>query len=64
MSKLCAEKAAWKVAGEKGIELVVVNPAAVLGPVLPPVLSASMAVMLGLLQGITATSNPNSDSFF
>ncbi|CAO2830329.1 unnamed protein product [Amaranthus hypochondriacus] len=55
VSKLCAEKAAWKVAGEKGIELVVVNPAAVLGPVLPPGLSASMVLMLGLLQGSTET---------
>ncbi|KMT19112.1 hypothetical protein BVRB_1g015100 isoform A [Beta vulgaris subsp. vulgaris] len=55
LSKLRAEKAAWDIAAEKGVEVVVVNPATVLGPVLPPVLGSSMAAILGILQGSTET---------
>lgn len=55
LSKLWAEKAAWDVAAEKGVEVAVVNPATVLGPVLPPILNSSMAAILGILQGSTET---------
>ncbi|XP_059663853.1 cinnamoyl-CoA reductase 1-like [Cornus florida] len=52
LSKTLAEKAAWEFAKEKGLDVVVVNPGTVLGPILPPALNASMLVILRLLQGI------------
>ncbi|CAN6297271.1 unnamed protein product [Urochloa humidicola] len=52
-SKTLAEKAAWKFAEEKGLDVVAVNPGAVFGPIIPPTISASMSVLLRLLQGCT-----------
>ncbi|KAJ6831070.1 cinnamoyl-CoA reductase 1-like [Iris pallida] len=52
LSKTLAEKAAWEFAEkEGGVEVVVVNPGTVMGPVIPPTLNASMAMLLRLLQG-------------
>lgn len=51
LSKTLAEKAAWEFAKEKGLDVVVVNPGTVMGPVLPPTLNASMLMLLHLLQG-------------
>lgn len=53
LSKTLAEKAAWEFAREKGLDLVVVNPGTVMGPILPPTLNASMLMILRLLQGCT-----------
>ncbi|XP_078435709.1 NAD(P)-binding Rossmann-fold superfamily protein [Wolffia australiana] len=50
-SKTLAEKAAWDFARESKINVVVINPGTVLGPVLPPQLNASMAMLVRLLQG-------------
>lgn len=47
-----AEKAAYEFAKEKGLDVVVVNPGTVMGPVIPPRLNASMLMLLRLLQGI------------
>lgn len=55
LSKTWAEKAAWEVAEEKGVDVVVINPATVLGPILPPVINSSVGAILGLLQGSTET---------
>lgn len=55
LSKTLAEKAAWKFAEENGLDIVVVNPGTVMGPVLPPTLNASMLMLLRLLQGCTET---------
>ncbi|KAI5679750.1 hypothetical protein M9H77_00977 [Catharanthus roseus] len=55
LSKTLAEKAAWEFAKEKGLDIVVVNPGTVMGPVLPPTLNASMLMILRLLQGCTDT---------
>ncbi|XP_077233031.1 cinnamoyl-CoA reductase CAD2-like isoform X2 [Tasmannia lanceolata] len=54
-SKTLAEKAAWEFAKDKGLDVVVINPGVVMGPILPPapVISASMVVLLRLLQGCT-----------
>ncbi|KAK9159175.1 hypothetical protein Scep_005749 [Stephania cephalantha] len=52
-SKTMAEKAAWEFAEENGLDIVVVNPGTVMGPILPPVISASSTMMLRLLQGNT-----------
>ncbi|KAG8633845.1 hypothetical protein MANES_18G141900v8 [Manihot esculenta] len=51
LSKTLAEKAAWGFAKEKGLDVVVVNPGTVMGPVIPPTLNASMLMLLRLLQG-------------
>lgn len=51
MSKTLAEKAAWEFAKENGLDVVVVNPGTVMGPVLPPTLNGSMLMFLRLFQG-------------
>ena len=51
LSKTLAEKTAWEFAKENGLDVVVVNPGTVMGPVLPPTLNASMLMLLHLLQG-------------
>ncbi|CAD6207308.1 unnamed protein product [Miscanthus lutarioriparius] len=49
-SKALAEKAAWKFAEENGLDVVVVNPGTVLGPMIPPAINASMAMFCRLLK--------------
>ncbi|GAA0148399.1 dehydratase [Lithospermum erythrorhizon] len=51
LSKTMAEKLTWKFAKEKDLDVVVINPAIVIGPMLPPVVGSSMKVLQGLLQG-------------
>jgi len=46
-----AEKAAWDFAKETGLDVVVVNPGTVVGPVIAPRLNASMVMFVRLLQG-------------
>ncbi|KAK4754256.1 hypothetical protein SAY87_002360 [Trapa incisa] len=53
--KVMAEKAAWDVAKEKGIDLVVVNPVLVLGPLLQPTVNASTVHILKYLTGAVKT---------
>ncbi|GJV62708.1 cinnamoyl-CoA reductase 1 [Tanacetum coccineum] len=55
LSKTLAEKAAWDFAKEKGLDIVVVNPGTVMGPIIPPTLNASMLMILRLIQGCTDT---------
>ncbi|KAF9596697.1 hypothetical protein IFM89_012896 [Coptis chinensis] len=50
---LYAEKAAWEFAKDTGLDVVVIHPGFVLGPILPPVLNASMIMLLRLLEGST-----------
>lgn len=52
-SKTLAEKATWDFAKETGLDVVVINPGTVMGPILPPANNASMAMFLQLLQGGT-----------
>lgn len=51
MSKTLAEKSTWDFAKEKGLDVVVVNPGTVMGPVISPKLNASMVMLVRLLQG-------------
>jgi nucleoside-diphosphate-sugar epimerase len=51
LSKLIAEKAAWEFCKEKGIDMVTVNPAAVLGPLLHPRLNTSCGFIYNLING-------------
>ncbi|PON59079.1 NAD(P)-binding domain containing protein [Parasponia andersonii] len=57
LSKTLAEDAAWKFVKEKGIDLVTINPAMVIGPLLQPTLNTSAAAILNLINGAQAFSN-------
>lgn len=50
-SKTFAEHAAWDYAAGKGLELVVINPGMVLGPLLGREIGTSVAVVRNLLKG-------------
>lgn len=53
LSKTLAEKATWEFAKEHNLDVVVVNPGTVMGPILPPAMNASMLMICRLLQGCT-----------
>ncbi|KAH9741364.1 Epimerase domain-containing protein [Citrus sinensis] len=57
LSKTLAEDAAWKFAKEKSIDMVTINPAMVIGPLLQPTLNTSAAAVLSLIKG--AQTYPN-----
>jgi len=51
VSKTLAEKAAWDFAAEEGLQMAVLNPGMVLGPMLAPSVNASLQLLLQLLAG-------------
>ena len=51
LSKTIAEKAAWEYANSVGLELAVVNPCAVLGPVISSDYSTSIEIVSKMLRG-------------
>ncbi|XP_059430932.1 phenylacetaldehyde reductase-like [Corylus avellana] len=57
LSKTLAEDTAWKFAKEKGIDMVTINPAMVIGPLLQPALNTSAAVILNLINGAQVFPN-------
>ncbi|KAA8549771.1 hypothetical protein F0562_001211 [Nyssa sinensis] len=57
LSKTLAEDAAWKFAKEKGIDMVAINPAMVIGPLLQPTLNTSAAAILNLINGAQTYAN-------
>ncbi|KAH9296116.1 hypothetical protein KI387_039704, partial [Taxus chinensis] len=57
LSKTLAEEAAWKMAEEKGIDIVTINPAVVIGPLLQPTLNASCSAILDLMNGSSTFLN-------
>ncbi|KAG4966845.1 hypothetical protein AAZX31_12G018900 [Glycine max] len=57
LSKTLAEDAAWKFAKENDLDLVVVNPAMVVGPLLQAELNTSAAIILNLINGSETFSN-------
>ncbi|XWS11590.1 hypothetical protein CRYUN_Cryun37aG0011900 [Craigia yunnanensis] len=57
VSKTLAEKAAWEYAEKHGMDVVAINPATCLGPLLQPNLNASCAVLLQLLEGSKDTQD-------
>ena len=59
LSKTLAEDAAWKVAKEKGLDMVTINPAMVIGPLLQPALNTSAAAILSLIKGIHTRNKVN-----
>ncbi|KAL6839173.1 hypothetical protein ACP4OV_031064 [Aristida adscensionis] len=54
-AKTVAEKAAWELAGQRRLDLVVVNPSLVLGPLLQPAVNASAWHVLKYLDGSART---------
>ncbi|KAJ0980959.1 hypothetical protein J5N97_009214 [Dioscorea zingiberensis] len=58
LSKTLAEEAAWKFSKDNGIEMVTINPAMVIGPLLQPTLNTSAAAILNLING--SSTYPNS----
>ncbi|KAK9283516.1 hypothetical protein L1049_011762 [Liquidambar formosana] len=52
LSKTLSEEAAWKFAKEKGLDVVVINPSMVIGPLLQPTLNASVEAILSLINAI------------
>lgn len=57
LSKTLAEDAAWKFAKEKGIDIITINPAMVIGPLLQPTLNTSAAAILNLINGTPTFPN-------
>ncbi|KAL5567112.1 hypothetical protein UlMin_030276 [Ulmus minor] len=57
LSKTLAEEAAWKFVKEKGMDMVTINPAMVIGPLLQPTLNTSAAAILNIING--AETFPN-----
>ncbi|KAH6771413.1 Rossmann-fold superfamily protein [Perilla frutescens var. hirtella] len=51
-AKTIAEKEAWNFAEEKGIDLVVVNPSFVVGPLLSPQPTSTLLVILAVVKGL------------
>lgn len=48
-----AEKEAWRLAKEHGIDLVVVNPSFVIGPALGPRPTSTILIVLAMLKGLS-----------
>lgn len=53
LSKTLAEKAAWDFARENRMDLVVINPGQVIGPLLQPTINLSVEMILNLVNGIS-----------
>lgn len=59
-AKTTAEKEAWKFAEEQGLNLVVVNPSFVVGPLLAPEPTSTLFVVLSIIKGENNKVYPNS----
>ncbi|XP_010673663.1 cinnamoyl-CoA reductase CAD2 isoform X2 [Beta vulgaris subsp. vulgaris] len=57
LSKTLAEEAAWKFVKENGIDMVSINPAVVIGPLLQPTLNASSIAVSSLINGSETYQN-------
>ncbi|KAI9078269.1 hypothetical protein K1719_039771 [Acacia pycnantha] len=57
VSKTLAEEAAWKFTKENNVDMVTINPAMVIGPLLQPTLNTSAAAILNIING--AQTFPN-----
>nr|XP_043613917.1 phenylacetaldehyde reductase-like [Erigeron canadensis] len=53
LSKTLAEEAAWKFVKEKAIDMVTINPAMVIGPLLQPTLNTSARALFNLINAST-----------
>lgn len=57
LSKTLAEEAAWNFAIEYGLDMVSINPAVVIGPLLQPTVNASSFAVLSLVNGSETYQN-------
>ncbi|PNX73742.1 tetraketide alpha-pyrone reductase 2-like protein [Trifolium pratense] len=57
-AKTLGEKEAWRIAKEGGIDLVVVNPSFVVGPLLAPQPASTLLMILGIIKGLIG-EHPN-----
>ncbi|KAF7833705.1 cinnamoyl-CoA reductase 1 [Senna tora] len=57
LSKTLAEDAAWKFVKENNMDMVTINPAMVIGPLLQPTLNTSAAAVLNLINGAQTFQN-------
>lgn len=55
LSKTLAEKEAWKLSKEHGLNLITVNPAMVVGPLLQSTMNTSSEIILRCLNGSSST---------
>ncbi|CAI8585437.1 unnamed protein product [Vicia faba] len=51
-AKTLGEREAWRIAKESGIDLVVVNPSFVVGPLLAPQPASTLFMILGIIKGL------------
>ncbi|KAL5078712.1 hypothetical protein RYX36_007133 [Vicia faba] len=51
-AKTLGEREAWRIAKESGIDLVVVNPSFVVGPLLAPQPASTLLMILGIIKGL------------
>ncbi|TKY47203.1 Cinnamoyl-CoA reductase 1 [Spatholobus suberectus] len=51
IAKTLAEKAGWEFAKETGFDVVMINPGTALGPLIPPRMNSSMAMLVSVLKG-------------
>nr|UUJ74919.1 cinnamoyl-CoA reductase [Cephalotaxus hainanensis] len=58
-AKTIAEKEAWKFAEEQGLNLVVLNPSFVIGPLLAPEPTSTLYLILNILKGGNNNTYPN-----
>ncbi|CAN6440933.1 unnamed protein product [Victoria cruziana] len=58
-AKTAAEQEAWRVAGQAGIDLVVVNPSFVVGPLISPRPTSTLLLVLAILRGANNEEYPN-----
>ena len=56
LSKILAERAAWDFTKQHNLDMVVINPSGVFGPVLHDTLSASNQMILNVLNGAVSCS--------
>ncbi|KAJ8631052.1 hypothetical protein MRB53_024375 [Persea americana] len=54
-AKTLAEKEAWRVAEERGIDLVAVNPSFVVGPLITPQPTSSLLLIISIMKGECST---------
>ncbi|XP_022742999.1 cinnamoyl-CoA reductase 1-like isoform X2 [Durio zibethinus] len=57
LSKTLAEEAAWKYTKENGIDMVSINPAFTIGPLLRPMVNTSVEIILKLIEGLRHIPN-------
>ena len=53
IAKTLAEKAGWEFAKENDYDVVMINPGTALGPLIPPRINSSMAVLIEVLKSDT-----------